>query len=115
MRAGGLLREPDGAHPEGGRRADLRRAGDGSIRGVFAPDAVLHRAGAALHRAEHLLHPCAEGDLRRHPLPDAQDAARRRPVGDDALAHGACGLCPAAQDAGEQPADGLPTAEGAAN
>ena len=62
-----------------------------------------------------VLHPCAEGDLRRHPLPDAQDAARRRPVGDDALAHGACGLCPAAQDAGEQPADGLPTAEGAAN
>ena len=75
-------------------------------------DAVLYPAGAAVHRAQHLLPPGPQGDVRRHPLPDPLYSAGAGAVGGRLLAHRPGRLRPAAENTGQQPPDRLGAAQG---
>ena len=107
LRKGWVLCVHNRTHPEGGSPAHLRPARNGGLWRLFPADAVLHGAGAALHRAEHLLSAHAQGDLGGDPLHDPGKAPGHGAIRSTALANGEGRVRPAAQDIGELPANGL--------
>ncbi len=103
----------DGARSKRGRRADLREAGHERLRRVFPLDAVLHRAGTlfAVPRSASCRSP------RSRPpwcAPSCEGSRRSRSRTRSSSGGGVRRVCPAAQDARQQPADRLAAAQGAA-